>query len=98
MINWHLATKEQLFTILSEDCPIDYKYKACSMLLYKRNLEKADYLQEIVYLFGSGLLVPKIAEILSVSHQHVEKTINQKRLWTSRLHSELYGRKKVYVD
>jgi hypothetical protein len=90
VLKWEKASREQLLQVaLHEDCEIEYKYKACSILQYQRHLNKADHLQEIVYLFSKGLLVPEIAIILNVTSQHVEKIINQKNLWKSRLHSEI---------
>jgi DNA invertase Pin-like site-specific DNA recombinase len=95
-MNWEKATKEQLLTIaLDEDCPFDYKYKACAILQYVRHLTNTDHLQEIVYLFSKGLLVPEIARLLSVSHQHVEKIINQKKLWKTRLYKETNSIRRI---
>jgi hypothetical protein len=40
-----------------------------------------------------GLLVPQIAEVLSVSHMKVEKIINQHELWRTRLQTEKQKKK-----
>lgn len=96
VLRWEKASREQLLQVaLHEECEMDYKYKACSILQYQWHLNKADHLQEIVYLFSKGLIVPEIARILSVSHQYVEKVINQKELWRTRLYAEMYGRNKI---
>ena len=95
-MNWHKATREQLLTVaLHEECDNEYKLKACSILQYQRHLNKTDHLQEIVYLFSKGLLVPEIARALSVTHQHVEKIINQKKLWKTRLFNETNSIRRI---
>lgn len=92
VLDFSKATKQQLLQIAqSEECPIDFKYRACSEMQKRR--KKIDYLQQIVYLFGMGLLVPQIAEVLSISHMKVEKVINQKELWRTRLQTELNNKK-----
>jgi DNA invertase Pin-like site-specific DNA recombinase len=96
LMNWHQATREQLLQVaLDEDCSFDYKYKACSILQYQQHLNKADHLQEIVYLFAKGMLVSEIAKVLSISHQHVEKIINQKELWRTRLFKEMNSIRRI---
>jgi hypothetical protein len=91
-INFTKANKKQLLQIAqSEFCPLYYKYQACSELLKRRN--KVDYVPQIVYLFGMGLLVPEIADALSISHMKVEEVINQKELWRTRLRKELQSKK-----
>lgn len=96
VLRWNEATREQLLQVaLHEDCENDYKYKACSILQYQRHLNKADHLQEIVYLFSKGLLVSEIAKVLSISHQHVEKIINQKELWRTRLFKEMNSIRRI---
>jgi DNA invertase Pin-like site-specific DNA recombinase len=96
VLRWNEATREQLLQVaLDEDCSFDYKYKACSILQYQQHLNKTDYLQEIVYLFSKGLRVPEIARILSITHQHVEKIINQKQLWKTRLYKEVNSIRRI---
>lgn len=96
VLDWNSATREQLLQIaIHEDCEIDYKYKACSILQYQRHLNKADYLQEIVYLFSKGLRVPEISKVLSISHPHVEKIINQKELWRTQLYKEMNSIRRI---
>jgi hypothetical protein len=89
VLDFTKATKEQLLQIaLYEACPNDLKFRACSEIQTRKLLKKADYLQQIVYLFGKGLLVPEIANVLSISHMKVEKIINQHELWRTRLQQE----------
>jgi DNA-binding NarL/FixJ family response regulator len=84
------ATKEQLLQIaMFEDCEIDLKYAAVRELQNQRKKQKDDYLQQIVYLFGKGLIVPQIAKQLCISNQKVEKVINQKCLWKTRYFREV---------
>jgi hypothetical protein len=91
-LNFTKANKRQLLQIAqSESCPLDYKYQACLELLKRRN--KVDYVPQIVYLFGMGLLVPEIADSLSISHMKVEAIINRKELWKTRLQKELQSKK-----
>jgi hypothetical protein len=86
-MDWIKADKKQLLQIaLSEDCPIEFKYRA--VLELQERKKKKDYLPQIVYLFGMGLLVPDIAKALFLSHQKVEKIINQKELWRTRYYKE----------
>lgn len=38
-MNWNKATKQQLLTIISEDCPINFKYKAAFELRRRKEIE-----------------------------------------------------------
>jgi hypothetical protein len=40
VLDMNKATKQQLFTILSEDCPVDFKYRAAFELQKRKEKEK----------------------------------------------------------
>lgn len=90
-MKWHKATKEQLITILDEDCSIDYKYKVAAELQERKYRPKTtnDSLPKIVSLFGQGLLISEIATIVGLSDYRVQRIIEKYGLWKARLYNEL---------
>jgi hypothetical protein len=89
-MKWHLATPDQLKTILTEDCPVDYHYRAVLELQERKYKPKTDNsLQKIVSLFGQGLLISEIAKIVNLSDYKVQRTVEKYGLWKVRLYNEL---------
>lgn len=77
-MKWHKATKQQLLQIaLNEDCPIDFKYKACYELQMRWN---NNMLTDVVVMYGKGYSPTEIAEYLGIGTQTVSGMISKYNL------------------
>lgn len=88
-MKWEQATPDQLKTILAEDCPMEFKYRASLELQERKHQPKEHPLQKIVSLFGQGYGISEIAKRVGYSDYKVQRTIEKYGLWKVRLYNEL---------
>jgi hypothetical protein len=78
LMDWHKATKVQLLHLaLEEDCPLDYKYKACAELQMRWN---NDMLTDVVIMYGKGYSPKEIADYLGISCEMIGGIISKYNL------------------
>jgi hypothetical protein len=78
VLNWDKATKPQLLQIaLNENCPLHYKYQACSEMQMRWNNHM---LTDVVRMFGKGSSALEIAEYLGISVNTVGGIISKYKL------------------
>lgn len=74
-MKWEKASKPQLLQIaLNEDCPLEFKYQACSELQMRWN---NDMLTDVVIMYGKGYSPKEIAEYLGISCEMVGGIISK---------------------
>jgi hypothetical protein len=86
VLRWHKATKVHLLQIaLKEDCPLDYKYKACSELQMRWN---NDMLTDVVIMVGRGCSGLEIADYLGIDVETVGGIISKYKLRRAKVESQ----------
>ncbi|MGF6951884.1 hypothetical protein QF028_004389 [Neobacillus sp. B4I6] len=84
LMNFDEATKKQLLTIaLHDDCPLEFKYKACVELQLKN--WGPTFLQKLLKYWGMGLSENQIADKFGVEDWEVKKQLLKYNLYGSRV-------------